>query len=475
MNLVRMRFWTIVATVCLLSTMLLPSESPRTDSSLSISLHGLAASRVLAEGPDVVYLPLTFSNFEMIWPNPYGMENRDDNLLHMGAQAGLRWVRVPLYWDDTEGLDDFYWWTPNDDRLQEIADQHMEPIVYIWKTPPWAVENPANDPYRCHAPKDVQKLADFLTDLVNRYKGPPYNVKYWEVYNEEDMRDFGMIGCLGDDAPAYTNMLKAAYQAIKAADPFAQVLIGGLTMVDPIGTNPNFLAEVIANGGGNSFDIVSFHFYEGQETASYTCADPPACTITGLAGKAKMVRDVLAQNNLQKPLMATEIAGRCFPENQPCDQASLERQSDLVIKYNVRGMALELKALIWYTLNYPGFYNSSLLDEQGQPKPAFRTYQTLSAELSNVRFVRASDFGTSGIEGYVFQIDASPQEAWVLWNTATGTKHVNFSVAELGHDGMRAVDKYGVERQLTDNNDDGVPGDGQITLAVAESPLIVNP
>ena len=413
----------------------------------------------------------------MVWPSPYGTESRDESVLHMAPQAGLRWVRIPMYWDETEGADDLYWWEPNDSRLQAIADQHLEPIVYVWKTPPWAVDDPAADPYRCHAPKDVQKLADFLTDAVNRYKGPPYNVKYWEIYNEEDMRDFGTIGCLGDDVPAYVNMLKAAYQAIKAADPYAQVLIGGLTMVDPVGTNPNFLAEVLANGGGNSFDIVSFHFYDGQETADYTCADPPDCTIVGLAGKAKKIRDVLEQYSLNKPLMVTEIAGRCFPKDQPCDEQDLEHQSSLVIKYNVRGMALGLQAIIWYTLDYPGFlhYNTSLLDAQGQPKPAYRAYQTLSAELSNVRFVRTSNFGSPDVEGYVFQIDASPREIWVLWRTSSGTTNVNFSVAELGHDGLRVVDKYDNERQLTDNADDGTPGDGQITLAVSEEPLIVQP
>ena len=76
-------------------------------------------------------------------------------------------------------------------------------------------------------------------------------------------------------------MLKVAYPQIKAADPQAQVLVGGLLLdCDPrpgAGCSltaqnaipPKFLEGILRNNGGPYFDGVSFHAYDFYDWVGY--------------------------------------------------------------------------------------------------------------------------------------------------------------------------------------------------------------
>jgi Bacterial Ig domain len=87
-------------------------------------------------------------------------------------------------------------------------------------------------------------VADIATEL--RGKGVDY-----EVWNEEDENGFWLNG---PQPAAYTALLKAAYPAIKNADPAANVLVGGL-----VGNDYDFLEKLYANGAKGSFDAVGVH------------------------------------------------------------------------------------------------------------------------------------------------------------------------------------------------------------------------
>ena len=86
--------------------------------------------------------------------------------------------------------------------------------------------------------------ADIAGEL--RGKGVDY-----EVWNEEDENGFWLNG---PQPAAYTALLKAAYPAIKNADPAATVLVGGL-----VGNDFDFLAQLYDNGAKGSFDAVGVH------------------------------------------------------------------------------------------------------------------------------------------------------------------------------------------------------------------------
>lgn len=399
----------------------------------------------------------------------------------------MRWIHVGLRWDEVEPTKGSYNWAIYDDRLAKIAAAGLTPIVYMWKNPGWAAATDCGPPY------NNQDLVRFLTAAVGRYKDSPYGVEYWEIYNEPDIWRSGTIGCMGNDVPEYVNLLKVARDTIKALDPGAHVLLGGLAMVD--GVNLDFLDQVLANGGGNFFDIVSFHFYAEQINVPCTCSDPE-CTVRGLLGKAAIIRDTLAQYGYDKPQMLTETAKRCtfrYPDVAPCTPDELDRQADYVLILNARGMAAGLQAIIWFTLDWPGFYHSSLLDRSGNPKPAHLAYETLSQELAGARYSqRIEDLYPycPEIEQHLFSVRGGTAEKRVLWTNPivawdesgqpiycdTDTRSFDFPTKDLPLGMLRLVRREGsryTESILTDADDGQV--DGVITLSITPSPIYVEP
>jgi beta-glucosidase/6-phospho-beta-glucosidase/beta-galactosidase len=153
-----------------------------------------------------------------------------DALIDIGANG----TRVYLKWSEIErsapidGQPPQYSWIWYDGRLQAISEAGIALLVTIADVPTWAADSPCAPIY----PDRLDEFARFLTDLVNHYKIPPYNVKYWELINEPDSTWpnswVGGLGCWGNYGAEYANMLAIAYPAIKNADPNATVLMGGV-------------------------------------------------------------------------------------------------------------------------------------------------------------------------------------------------------------------------------------------------------
>jgi hypothetical protein len=93
-----------------------------------------------------------------------------------------------------------------------------------------------------------QEYAAVAGDLAGALRGK--GVSY-EIWNEEDDTTFWANG---PQPGAYVALLKAGYAAIKAADPSAKVLVGGL-----VGNDFDFVEQLYANGAQGSFDGVGVH------------------------------------------------------------------------------------------------------------------------------------------------------------------------------------------------------------------------
>src|SRR5690348_6712559 len=114
------------------------------------------------------------------------------------------------------------------------------------------------------AAPDPTDFAAFAAEVAQRYKG---EISAYEVWNEPNSFKTWSPAV---DPVAYTNVLKAAYTAIKNADPNATVVagvlgavitVGGLTM-DPV----TFVKTMYANGAKGFFDALSYHPYNYQRT-----------------------------------------------------------------------------------------------------------------------------------------------------------------------------------------------------------------
>jgi len=404
------------------------------------------------------YLPLIAKDFCPAPSKrmPFGVqmlhEVNDPQAVRLACETGAHWVRTLLSWATIEPTNTDpanFNWTTYDQRFANLAAADLTPIVTIISNPTWAAQ------YPCGPITDTNLVdfADFLTALVDRYKDPPYNIKYWELYNEPDCGDpinrWG--GCWGNDGAEYAHMLSIAYPAIKAADSEAKVVFGGLAY-DFFESDPqhgpfveSFLDDVLRAGGGNYFDIMNFHYYEFWKWRwqdLYNCSGVRGMDVTC---KAVYLRNKLAEYGLSKPIFCTELSRWSTEEKW----SSEENQARYVPQVFARGMSANLESVIWFTLvDFETSYGFGLLYPDYSEKKSYRAYQILAEEFAGAQYVRRlpdEETGDSQIEAYEFTIPCPNRLLWVVWTNADEREAMDFPFSRL-----RVADKFGSETIVID-------------------------
>jgi polysaccharide biosynthesis protein PslG len=188
------------------------------------------------------------------------IQNEDSTTLgrDLDAIAGTHthWVRVDINWAVIQGAGpSSYNWAPIDRVVQGATARGVKVLGTILYTPGWAHPSGASATYG----PDPATYANFAATAVRHYAA--MGVHAYEVWNEPNITAFWTPK---PDPAAYTRVLKAAYPAIKGADPTATVLSGGTAPAPSDGTQIapiDFLQGIYANGGAGSFDAVSHHPY----------------------------------------------------------------------------------------------------------------------------------------------------------------------------------------------------------------------
>ena len=414
---------------------------------------------VAAPIPSVLYLPLVMRNFPL--QTLFGAEM--DQLTSGGgldqmAAANISWTRRnAVLWSSVKPTEGTYNWgalSGLESELQNASEKGMRVILIVRSTPQWARKIAGSGPY-CGPihPDKLPAFGSFMHELVARYSVPPYNVKYWELWNEPDIDPsiFGygdsIYGCWGDQSDShygggyYAEMLKAAYPQIKAADPQAQVLVGGLLLdCDPrpeagcaaVGHSSvpgKFLEGILINNGAPYFDGVSFHAYDyyfGQSGQYGNSNWQSAWNTTGsvLIAKAQFIQGLLGQYGVSgKFLMNTESALLC----NACSNDSVfeTTKAYYVAQAYSAAIAKGLRANIWYSVM--GWQNSGLLNPDLSPRPAYTAFQFARSELRDAAFagdITGSDIGdASSVKGYKF--NRGDRRIWVLWSLDGAAHSIN--------------------------------------------------
>jgi hypothetical protein len=171
-------------------------------------------------------------------------------------ESGFGWVRLQLQWREFEPSPGDYNPLPYDIMIDAAVDAGAKVLMSVVKAPDWA------SPSRPGAlPDDTGAFERTMAFLAERYRG---RVQAWEIWNEENLA--GEVGGNVQVAP-YFETLKAGYAGVKASDPDAFVLFGGLT---PTGLNDpsvaiddvDYLREFYEYAGGagrNYFDALAAH------------------------------------------------------------------------------------------------------------------------------------------------------------------------------------------------------------------------
>src|SRR5205085_2459864 len=114
-------------------------------------------------------------------------------------------------------------------------------------------EKGSYSPVDHYRPLNINDWLTYVRNVVERYDGDGLDdapgsprMAYWEVWNEENIALFWPTK---PDAAEYSALLKATAQTIRAADPNAKVVLGGLANADS-----GYLQALYDLGGAPDFD-----------------------------------------------------------------------------------------------------------------------------------------------------------------------------------------------------------------------------
>lgn len=449
---------------------------------LSVEVSGAEESQspnvqAATEFSHTAYLPLLARNHSIYLDSGFGVQiySTNTSLSNKLADMGAKWVRLPLRWDDIEPVNttpEHYTWPAGFEReLAYLRGKGVSFILTLTHNPSWAATYPGGPIDKV----DIGELVEFMEAVVARYGAAPYDVKHWEFYNEPDNGDeyfasLGAVGYFGYQPQAYVDVLQAVYEPMKAVDPEAQIVFGGIAYDawdDPWGGPfvKLFLDNVLARGGGDYFDVMNFHYY-------LAFSDNWAAYGIDILGKYNYLRSKLAAYGVYKPFVCTETS----MWSDAAHDGSDELQSRYVPQVFARSMAAGFRFTIWFRLvddNELGTHKWGLLDAFYQPKPAYWAYQTLARQLGGAAYVRTlslTETDSADIEAYEFE--PGQGLAWADGGTRIVLAWTNDEQQHpllLRGDELVQVDKFGLETRVHDG-DDGQT-DGFIRLIVGPSPV----
>jgi hypothetical protein len=175
--------------------------------------------------------------------------------LGLVQELGFNWVKQSFAWRDIEGIEKgkYDWFRP-DLIVDEVERAGLKLLVRLDRQPYWS-QAPGSSLKDNKPPDDLQDFADFCAVLAGRYRG---RIAAYQIWNEPNLsREWGEQP---PDPAAYTALLKACYEAIKAADPAAIVVSAGLA---PTGTglpaalpDGEFLQGMYDAGAAAYFDVL---------------------------------------------------------------------------------------------------------------------------------------------------------------------------------------------------------------------------
>ncbi len=232
------------------------------------------------------------------FPTPY--------LIRLAKKAGIAWYRDwSLKWQDIEPSPGEYRWEVGDEQLNRVLkeDVGLLPLLPPFPSADWISEASPDLPTtgypgvrlrQAWAPQDPEKLAEFVSKAVERYKD---RIQVWEFLNEPIFTSYALPGEGVREHPGrrytpadYVELLRKAASAMRAADPRCKV-IGGIA-----GPPDRFTREVLEAGCLKHVDIFNLHMYPGER--------PPEGYLSEMDGVLKMMREYGGP----KPIWITEFS-----------------------------------------------------------------------------------------------------------------------------------------------------------------------
>jgi polysaccharide biosynthesis protein PslG len=359
-------------------------------------------------------------------------------------QLGVTTWRGSFGWDDYEpsrGTYDFEW-------LHRFADLAASRGImlrpYIGYTPRWAAaggddRDDWNDP-----PRDLHDWYRFVRELSSAMRRHR-NVLSFEIYNEENVKQWW-----DGSADAYRRTLERGAAAVRAGNPRAAVLLGG--MVYPDTEWLRAICTVRDNEPAPAFDVIPFHAYPETWT-------PPDVTLDKYLGRSFADGFVKSADALcgPKPIWINETGFATVPGRTEREQAAwwiraiatfaAEPRVEQIGIYEIKDLKPD-RAAIGDTPNY----HLGITHADRTRKMAFQTIATLVRIIGDTPFtigdlaapinIAATD-SVADLERHVLLLGDGSQ-LLVLWTRAAAIT----AAVRLPRHATRGWE-YGVDGNLT--------------------------
>lgn len=312
-----------------------------------------------------------------------GVNLADLGIAYLVNDLGFDWAKGYVNWGTVEPERDKFQWVDPDNIVKALGDQQVKILLRVHGTPAWA--RPA-DSALSHPPTDSTDFANFMTTLVERYKG---QVAAYEIWNEPNLNY--EWGYLPPDPAAYTEMLKTAYTVVKKVDPDALVISGGLATTGEGSATAygdlSFLQGMYDAGAKGYFDAFGSHPYAYGRAPDET--DPWGLSLARVEDQYKVMQ---ANGDGGTPIWITE-AGWVLQSSWDLDEhekigVTEEQQAEYLTRAYTKTQQewpfvkalflfnLDFSTVPWYPAAEPMRWYA-ILNPDRTPRPAYTELRQL--------------------------------------------------------------------------------------------------
>ena len=250
-------------------------------------------------------------------------------------------------------------------------------MLLLYWAPPWSTGTTSKN----GVPRDPQEYADAAAWVADRWRDQVGAIELW---NEPDLERF----LANTSVETYTELVKAAYPAIKAVNPQVTVVAGAPTYV-----KTDWFREFYRLGGAGHYDALGIHPYIGSSDSPPDACDQKwrqyyPCNVAALV-------QLMADNgDADKTIWATEYGwsahdGSTYRNNPPNWKRGVNQQQQaqyLIDMQETLAAWPQVQATFWYTdvdtaVGDQMEDNFGLLTRNLTPKPAYYALRCAAATI----------------------------------------------------------------------------------------------
>lgn len=340
------------------------------------------------------------------FPDRAGIQLKNEDMssaaLTKAQATGVGYARKGIYWDTIETSPGVFNWTQTDTWINDMEARGFSMVVTIvWNNRDYediwdrAIVTPAGR----------QAYANFVSTLVTRYQGKDI---IWEIWNEPNLRSFWHENAenrSNTDAMAeeYTELVKVAVPAMKAANPACRVVAGSISALwtDSFNWFDRCIEVGLLTSG---IDGISLHPYGFRWPE-----------LAMLEGYTVIRQKMNAAGATTMPIINSEVG---YPEDWLLERGVPTAEVETVqawqfVRQNLVDAIAGLPVTIWYELTDASY---GVLETNLTERPTFLAAQVMTAELAGYEFKNTIAMSSALDYAAVFENAAGDQKL-VVWTS----------------------------------------------------------